>query len=123
MYELTGVTLPFGTSGNFFSSVLTQNGDAFIIWGDQGGTPLVGVPSGYRSGAPISSFREIGGETIAGMTLIPGTYTFSLPNDTVTLDIAGSPVPEPSTWEMMLIAFAGLGFAGYRRARAAAFAA
>ena len=28
-------------------------------------------------------------------------------------------VPEPSTWAMMLIGFAGLGFAGYRRARRA----
>ena len=27
-------------------------------------------------------------------------------------------VPEPSTWAMMLIGFAGLGFAAYRRARA-----
>jgi PEP-CTERM motif len=26
-------------------------------------------------------------------------------------------VPEPSTWAMMVIGFAGLGFAGYRRAR------
>jgi PEP-CTERM motif len=29
----------------------------------------------------------------------------------------GAPVPEPSTWAMMLIGFAGLGYAGYRRAR------
>ncbi len=28
-----------------------------------------------------------------------------------------SPVPEPSTWAMMLLGFAGVGFAGYRRAR------
>jgi hypothetical protein len=28
------------------------------------------------------------------------------------------PVPDPSTWAMMLLGFAGLGFAGYRRARA-----
>ena len=27
-------------------------------------------------------------------------------------------VPEPSTWAMMLLGFAGVGFAGYRRARA-----
>jgi PEP-CTERM motif len=114
LYELTGVTLPFGTSGNFFGSVLTQSGDAFIIWGNSGGVPIVGVPAGYTSGA-ISAFMEIGGETIAGMTLIPGTYTFSLPNDTITLEI-GSPVPEPASWAMMLIGFAGLGFAGYRRA-------
>jgi probable HAF family extracellular repeat protein len=26
-------------------------------------------------------------------------------------------VPEPSTWAMMLIGFAGLGYAGYRRAQ------
>jgi hypothetical protein len=30
----------------------------------------------------------------------------------------GGAVPEPSTWAMMLVGFAGLGYAGYRRARA-----
>jgi hypothetical protein len=30
-------------------------------------------------------------------------------------------VPEPSTWAMLLIGFAGIGFAGYRRSRASAF--
>jgi hypothetical protein len=35
------------------------------------------------------------------------------------LDFAvGGAVPEPSTWAIMLLGFAGLGFAGYRRARA-----
>jgi PEP-CTERM motif len=28
-------------------------------------------------------------------------------------------VPEPSTWAMMLLGFAGLGFAGYRASRKA----
>jgi hypothetical protein len=32
---------------------------------------------------------------------------------------AFSTVPEPQTWAMMLVGFAGLGFAGYRRARPA----
>jgi PEP-CTERM motif len=32
--------------------------------------------------------------------------------------------PEPSTWAMLMLGFAGLGFAGYRaKARNAAFAA
>jgi hypothetical protein len=34
-------------------------------------------------------------------------------------DVVGWAVaPEPSTWAMMLLGFAGLGFVGYRRARA-----
>ena len=28
-----------------------------------------------------------------------------------------NPVPEPSTWAMMALGFAGLGFAGYRKAK------
>ena len=31
----------------------------------------------------------------------------------------GGPVPEPSTWAMMLLGFAGLAYAGYRQARKA----
>jgi hypothetical protein len=31
-----------------------------------------------------------------------------------------TPVPEPATWAMLLAGFAGLGFAGYRRAQGAA---
>jgi hypothetical protein len=36
-----------------------------------------------------------------------------------SFSLSGSPVPEPSTWAMMLLGFAGLGFAGYRHARKA----
>lgn len=35
----------------------------------------------------------------------------------------GSPIPEPSTWTMMVLGFAGLGFAGYRASRRTAPAA
>ena len=35
-----------------------------------------------------------------------------------TSPVTLTPPPEPSTWAMMLVEFAGLGFAGYRRARA-----
>jgi hypothetical protein len=31
--------------------------------------------------------------------------------------VLGGAVPEPSTWAMMLVGFAGLGFAGYRSTR------
>ena len=35
-------------------------------------------------------------------------------------DITFRPIPEPSTWAMMLLGFAGLGFAGYRASRKSA---
>jgi PEP-CTERM motif len=34
-----------------------------------------------------------------------------------TADLSITAVPEPATWAMMLLGFASLGFAGYRRAR------
>jgi hypothetical protein len=39
----------------------------------------------------------------------------------VSGDVVAS-VPEPSTWAMMLLGFASLGFAGYRKARTARLA-
>jgi hypothetical protein len=82
-YRLISTTLPFGTSTNYFTSGLTS-GDGFSIWGFSGGTPLVGLASGYTSGDAISSSMVLTGQSIAGMTLIPGTYTFALPADTIT---------------------------------------
>jgi hypothetical protein len=38
-------------------------------------------------------------------------------------NVSVSTVPEASTWAMMVLGFAGLGFAGYRRAKPAAFSA
>jgi PEP-CTERM motif len=38
--------------------------------------------------------------------------------DGFAFSITGSPVPEPSTWAMMMLGFASLGYAGFRSARA-----
>ena len=35
----------------------------------------------------------------------------------MTISSGASPVPEISTWAMMLLGFAGLAFAGYRASR------
>jgi PEP-CTERM motif len=37
---------------------------------------------------------------------------------TVFFEGAAETIPEPSTWAMMVLGFAGLGFAGYRTRRA-----
>ena len=48
-----------------------------------------------------------------------GTYTVNLKSFG---GVEISSVPEPSTWAMMLLGFAGLGFVGYRTSRRAAAA-
>jgi len=61
----------------------------------------------------------------------PGNYSLfeSAPGRGYPIQESGnltvSAVPEPSTWAMLLLGFAGLGFAGYRRAKSgiSAFAA
>ena len=43
----------------------------------------------------------------------------NLGKNTLSFDASLFAVPEPSTWAMLLLGFAGLGFAGYRRTRRA----
>jgi hypothetical protein len=48
------------------------------------------------------------------------TYDFASPAVGTALDLPASPsstVPEPSTWAMMLLGFAGIGYAAYRRTK------
>jgi hypothetical protein len=61
---------------------------------------------------PGSASTTING--VNGKGDIVGFYTTA--NDTV-VGFVGTPVPEPSTWAMMLAGFAGLGFLGYRKVR------
>jgi hypothetical protein len=44
-----------------------------------------------------------------------GNEFYGIDNVTVSTDAITTAVPEPSTWAMMLLGFAGLGFMGYRR--------
>jgi hypothetical protein len=39
------------------------------------------------------------------------------PTFNATFSLSGAVIPEPSTWAMMVLGFASLGFAGYRHAR------
>jgi hypothetical protein len=60
-----------------------------------------------------------------GLTLLgPNEFTVDVTGDnpaflgTLVIDVTTNgmtPVPEPSTWALMLLGFAGLGFAGWRR--------
>jgi hypothetical protein len=83
----------------------------------------IGIPPDYVFGAPLSNQSLYIDTTFGSLGLTPGAYVYSWGSgphaDTFTLEIgpvgAASPVPESTTWAMMLIGFDGLGDAAVRR--------
>jgi hypothetical protein len=94
-----------GSSGGDFVGVISLNNTLY-------------VPKGYVSGSPLSDNATYDNQTFASLGVIPGVYEWTWgtgANQNFTLDIGASPVPEPSTWAMMLLGFAGIGYAALRR--------
>ena len=89
-------------------------------------TDAMGNQHGYiDNGGVFTSFDPPGSAstTINGLNDkgdFVGFYTTA--SDTV-VGFVGTPVPEPSTWAMMLLGFAGFGFLGYRKVRQGTLAA
>jgi hypothetical protein len=116
--EYSGATGPFSFGSGVFTSATTGAGDLVGVQALQGEpSGFIFVPMGYASGAPLSDTATYAGQSFATLGLAPGVYRYNfgsgLDADTFTVEV-GAPVPEPSTWAMMLAGFAGLGLAGYR---------
>jgi hypothetical protein len=82
-----------------------------------------GGPSAEYGGSPITVLGNVvSGYEGNGTVAFLGTYTsisFTTPEYESWYGFTvGSAVPEPSTWAMMMLGFAGLGYAGFRRAAA-----
>jgi hypothetical protein len=110
----TGFTGPtsFGSGSQTFAS--SGSGDKVGI---NGTSDFLGVPSGYVSGSALSDTSTYANKTFSSLGVTPGTYEWTWgtgTNQNFTL-VIGSAVPEPSTWAMLLLGFAGLGFMAYRR--------
>jgi hypothetical protein len=112
--------LAFG-SGAFAAANITTGGPVGLVSG-VGDFPALLFPLGYISGATLSDSSTYLDATISSLGLTPGAYVFGWGSgahaDTFTIDVVASPppaVPEPSTWAMMLIGFAGLGYAAVRK--------
>jgi PEP-CTERM motif len=84
-----------------------------------GGTSGIVVPINYVFGDPLSNTSTYLNASFASLGMTPGTYVYSWGTgehaDTFTVIVGAGAIPEPSTWAMMLIGFAGLGYAAVRR--------
>ena len=104
--------------GTSFASLSPQLDQVFFI-GD-------GL-TGDGTGAPQTFFAPTGASTLylgisdaCGYNGSPSCYGDNSRSFSVTINSSvSSAVPEPSTWAMMLLGMAGLGFLGYRRQRMA----
>jgi hypothetical protein len=109
----------FGSGGP--QEATTGSGDAVAVL-NLSGDPnnfVIAAPQGYVSGGKLSSSATWGDTNFVSLGVTPGFYTWTWGNGANTFTLDAVAAPEPSTWAMMLLGFAGLCFAGYR-ARAAA---
>jgi hypothetical protein len=96
----------------------SASGDQFGV-GHSTGTFVIFVPANYDGGF-LSGSATFDNTTLAGLGLSPGTYTYTwAPSPTaadgsLTVNVSGV-VPEPSTWAMMALGFAGIGLLAYRK--------
>jgi hypothetical protein len=80
----------------------------------------MGFQHGYiDNGGVFTTFDPAGsaGTTIAGLNDLGQIVGFYTNASGSVVGFVGTPVPEASTWAMMLAGFAGLGFVGYRISR------
>ncbi len=107
----------FGTGGQTLTNAANRTGDVFGIRGGAFG-PDVLVPFGYVSGAPLSGTIKFLGATFDSLGITVGSYTYLLPNDTVTINFikrgGEAAIPLPATLPLLLGGL-GLAFAAARR--------
>ncbi len=125
-FDLTGRDLGAtlaGFANNFaWGTLALDAGNAITLDGVGGSALYVGVLSGLDiSGSTITNVVADGFNIYYDASLNPyldgQTLRFAGGGELIAVG-GSSPVPEPSTWAMLLVGFGGLGFAAARQARA-----
>jgi len=119
-FFVAGPAVPGNTEFYKGISGLSSFGSGGLFTANSGTGDLVGViandgiyvPSGYVSGAALSDTSTFTSETLAGLGLTTGVYTWTWGTgataDSFQLDIGQSSTPEPSTFGLLALAAGGL---------------
>jgi hypothetical protein len=95
-YEGAIVASPFGPGGPTPAS--SGSGAGFDL-----GNGEIGLPIGYVSGTPVGTYTDTwSNRSFSTLGVIPGTYTTTLPSDSIIVNI----LPEPAS--LSLLGLAGL---------------
>jgi PEP-CTERM motif len=125
IYNNADPPVPFCNDGVSAGQSCTDSHQTFdFVFTNEDITKVTVDPSSSPDFLPVT----FGSHT--GLTLVsPNEFTVDVTGDnppflaTLVIDVTTNgmtPVPEPSTWALMLLGFAGLGFAGWRRTTAEA---
>jgi len=109
---------PTNSFGFYTTGVQAIYTAALFVDFNDGANKMLNLPININGGASYFGFTDT--SPFSSVTITDVTPTGVLPDawgiDNVSYNF--SPVPEPSTWGMMLLGFGGLGYAWYRRAKA-----
>jgi hypothetical protein len=103
-YQIQFTPGPNSNLGSFLSTITRSGGTSTFING------AIAANAGFTSGSLNITVTDL---TPSGSSLAGFEYS-SISGMTLPIPVAAA-VPEPSTWAMMILGLAGLGFMAYRR--------
>jgi hypothetical protein len=119
-YVIQGGTSAYAGSDNllFFPEAITSSNStpAFVDFGGISFHTDAGVDFNFGGNSQTGPFEYVLNDSGRN----PVGYAGVLGSTPIEFSVAA--IPEPSTWAMLLLGFAGIGFVGYRRSRKSAVA-
>jgi hypothetical protein len=116
----TGFTGPTSFGPGQLTGPSTGSGDIVGIDNGEFSPARLIVPAGYMSGSPLSDTGTYLNQTLAGLLVIPGTYTWTWDNGADNFILQIGPVtttPLPAALPLFATGLGALGLLGWRRKR------